>query len=60
MGKLLDWLAFEAIPKAVEKSPVRQWPYPVRVTVAIFILAAIVIVFVLLARDGTEPPAFPA
>jgi hypothetical protein len=49
MGKLMDWLAFEAIPRAIERSPVRRLPYPMRVAVAIPILIVLAILVALLA-----------
>ena len=45
----MDWLAFEAIPRAIERSSVRQLPYPVRIAIAIPILIALAILVVLLA-----------
>jgi hypothetical protein len=54
MGKLMGWLAFEAIPRAIERSPVRRLPYPMRVAVAIPILIALLAVIVGLLR---LPPA---
>jgi len=59
MGKFLDWLAFEAMPRAIERSPVRRWPYPVRVAVAILILVAVVIVFALFALIVAVPRFLP-
>jgi hypothetical protein len=59
MGKLLDWLAFEAMPLAIERSPVRRLPHPVRVVFAISLLIALAVVFALFALIAASQGSLP-
>src|SRR6267143_1072562 len=60
MGKVADWLAFEAIPRAIERSRIRRLPYPVRVAIAIPLLITLVVGFALLALLVAAPLLLPA